>query len=60
VATKCSRCGGHVTEQFARVFGNNDDEVEGCTDCTPASDLMDGDAAGLDSKERGVYGGIGA
>lgn len=29
----CNHCGGHVTERFARVLGNNDNEVWGCLGC---------------------------
>lgn len=38
----CSRCGAFVTEQFTRVFGNNDDEVFGCLSCGTARDLREG------------------
>lgn len=30
---QCQRCGSFVTPDFARVFGNNDDEVFGCYEC---------------------------
>ncbi|WP_227377309.1 DUF7563 family protein [Haladaptatus halobius] len=30
---RCQKCGAFVTPQFARVFGNNVDEVYGCFTC---------------------------
>lgn len=30
---KCQECGSHVSDQFAKVFGNNKNEVYGCLDC---------------------------
>lgn len=29
----CNECGRYVTESFARVFGDNNDEVWGCIQC---------------------------
>lgn len=37
----CDRCGGFVTADFARVFGDNDDRLSGCLDCTPRERLAD-------------------
>ncbi|NIB98550.1 hypothetical protein G9C83_02880 [Halobacterium sp. R2-5] len=31
-----------MTEQFARVFGDNEDHVHSCIDCTANTDLYDG------------------
>lgn len=31
--TRCLGCGGHVTEQFRRVMGDNDDRVHACPSC---------------------------
>lgn len=39
---RCRNCETHVTEQFARVFGDNDDRVHNCIDCTTNRDLYDG------------------
>lgn len=39
---RCNNCESHVTEQFARVFGDNDDHVHSCIDCTANTDLYDG------------------
>lgn len=30
----CGNCGAHVTPQFARVFGDNSDNVNACPNCT--------------------------
>jgi len=43
---ECSNCGGHVTEQFARVFGDRDDVVHGCVECSSFRELQEGAAAG--------------
>jgi hypothetical protein len=40
----CQNCGAEVTQDYARVFGDNDNEVHGCTDCTQNS-------RGVDAKE---------
>ena len=31
---RCQNCGGHVTANFLRVFGDNSDVVHGCVNCT--------------------------
>jgi len=40
----CQHCGAHVTGDFTRVFGNNDDEVYGCIECHLVQELVNGDA----------------
>jgi hypothetical protein len=42
---QCNNCGEHVTERFARVFGDNDDEVFACTSCAVLRELYDGRAS---------------
>jgi hypothetical protein len=42
---QCRNCGTYVTPDFARVFGNDEDEVFGCPACAPFSALMSGRAA---------------
>ena len=37
----CTNCGAHVTVQFARVFGDNEDTVTKCIACTPNAELDD-------------------
>lgn len=41
-------------------MGDNDNEVHGCPDCEPATDLLNGSAAGLDSQERKANEGASA
>ncbi|MXR40354.1 hypothetical protein GRX01_03155 [Halobaculum sp. WSA2] len=36
---ECVTCGTHVTERFARVFGDNRNVVRRCMDCSRAADL---------------------
>ncbi len=31
---RCQNCGKQVTQQFARVFGDNDDVVHACLECS--------------------------
>lgn len=31
---QCRNCKQYISHQFARVFGNNDDEVFGCVECS--------------------------
>ncbi|PCR88666.1 DUF7563 family protein [Natrinema ejinorense] len=33
-APRCQNCGAQVTQQFARVFGDNSDTANACPDCT--------------------------
>lgn len=35
----CRNCGAHVTDQFARVFGDNEDIVHTCMGCGTTSKL---------------------
>lgn len=37
----CRNCDSHVTVQFARVFGNNQDAVHRCIDCAQYGTLED-------------------
>ena len=38
----CQNCGSFVTRDFARVFGNNHNEVFGCLECMTATDVKKG------------------
>jgi hypothetical protein len=40
-SNECNNCGSFVTPQFARVFGDNDDEVYGCLNCQTARELRE-------------------
>ena len=46
---ECLTCGSHVTEQFARVFGDNRNTVRRCIECSRAADLDESPS----SEERG-------
>lgn len=37
----CLNCGLTVTSQFARVFGDNNDDVHGCPSCTIYREMDD-------------------
>lgn len=42
---ECPSCGAHVTEDFGRVFGDNQNQIDGCRECMTATDIMKGHAA---------------
>jgi len=41
----CNNCGAFATFQFARVFGDNDDDIYGCRNCLSVTALVDGQAS---------------
>lgn len=41
---ECTNCGGFVTVDFARVFGDNQDQVYGCPECITATAIYNGAA----------------
>ncbi|MEF8788660.1 MAG: hypothetical protein V5A61_00895 [Haloarculaceae archaeon] len=41
----CENCGAFVTPDFVRVFGSNEREVFGCTECTSLRVLKSGRGA---------------
>lgn len=43
----CNTCGSFVSQQFARIFGDNNDEVHVCLDCRTVEDDQAGEAPGL-------------
>jgi hypothetical protein len=45
---RCRNCDSHVTDRFARVFGDNQDDVHNCLACTTNRDLYDGAASAGD------------
>lgn len=45
---RCRNCESHVTVQFARVFGDNEDTVHNCMSCVPNAELDDGAASQSD------------
>jgi len=38
---RCLNCGSAVSAQFARVFGDNQNNVFGCTSCLTTTELLD-------------------
>ena len=43
---ECDNCGSFVTRKFARVFGDNHDNVDGCVSCLTGAELTTREAAG--------------
>ena len=41
----CTNCGASVSNEFAKVFGDNDDVVHICLSCTHAGAVFDGRSA---------------
>jgi hypothetical protein len=41
---RCQNCNSYISFRFARVFGNNDDKVHACINCTNLNALRDGNA----------------
>jgi hypothetical protein len=39
---ECRRCGSFVTQEFTRVFGDNEGQVDGCVDCRSTRELTSG------------------
>lgn len=39
---RCGNCGNTVSQQFGRVFGNNEDEIGSCPDCATYREMQDG------------------
>lgn len=51
-------CGEHVTERFARVFGDNEQNVHSCPQCATERELNAGTAAFPD-RDADRYDGSG-
>ena len=45
--SECRHCGRYVTDQFRRVYGDNDDVVHRCGECDSYRRLTRGSAAGV-------------
>lgn len=41
-STRCRNCGSYVTSAFARVFGDNQDHVYACLECSTMRALRTG------------------
>jgi hypothetical protein len=48
---ECQRCEAHVTEDFTRVFGTDDNEVYGCLDCLVAHELAEGEGGRIEEPD---------
>jgi hypothetical protein len=44
---ECNNCGGFVTPDFARVFGDNRNDVNGCVSCMSFRELQNGEGAAV-------------
>ncbi|MGZ0745713.1 DUF7563 family protein [Haloparvum sp. AD34] len=44
----CLNCGAHVSTDFARTFGDDDNQVHRCQSCDSRGRIQRGSAAGLD------------
>ncbi|MFC7134023.1 MULTISPECIES: DUF7563 family protein [Salinibaculum] len=40
---QCNNCNTYVTQQFARVFGDNDNTVHACIECSTLHALREGE-----------------
>lgn len=47
-APNCNVCGSTVSHRFAKIFGDNDDEIYGCLECSTKRVLHSGGAASTD------------
>lgn len=47
---RCNRCDGYVSRDYARVFGDNHDDVTSCPDCPP--ERADSDGGREEGSER--------
>ncbi len=61
MSPKCENCDGHVTKDFARVFGNDENKVIRCTDCLEdmngsRSELLKMGAAGKENFRPAMTG----
>ncbi|ELY46167.1 DUF7563 family protein [Natronorubrum tibetense] len=43
----CKHCGAYVSDQFCRVYGDNNDRAHRCGDCDSYRRLTRGSAAGV-------------
>lgn len=50
-SVECQNCGAMVSDDFARVFGDNDDQVHRCPECAKRNGTSERKAA--DASDRG-------
>lgn len=46
----CTNCGEFITPDFVRVFGDNENQVQGCPACLTATDICDGETVPVASR----------
>jgi protein-arginine kinase activator protein McsA len=49
---RCQGCGALVTTRFARVFGNNEDELYACHQCATLRELSRGEGGEAIAREE--------
>ncbi|WP_225741293.1 DUF7563 family protein [Halorussus halophilus] len=54
---RCQSCGSFVTRDFARVFGNNRNQVFGCLECMTATEVKKGGARAETVDTTNLIGG---
>lgn len=47
-ANRCNNCRSYISHQFARVFGDNNNEVYRCPQCANFTSLRNGDGGMTD------------
>ena len=45
---RCEHCGAHVSTDFRRVYGDDDDRAHRCPECDTFRRLSEGSGAGLE------------
>jgi len=43
---ECDNCGSHVTDQYKRVFADNQGVLHACSSCRTQMDMFEGSGAG--------------
>jgi len=56
----CQNCGQPVSDNFRRVFGDNDDEAHACYECESYAAISDGAASGRQPTAVEIDAGGGA
>lgn len=51
----CQNCDAYVTAAYARVFGDNTNEVHACRNCATAQEMYNDAGAGYDPDRRRLY-----
>ncbi len=50
----CDRCGGYVSHDYVRVFGDNRNRIDACPDCRTGRTAEGSNASGEPEGERGL------